>query len=488
MGWSVPHTAKNGRETHKAYYRDLRGETVYVGLYKTEKEADKAWQKAEARLEDGRLLNGKSGRAKFETYVTETWFPNHVVEQSTADDYDYRIKRHLLPWFGPLPMNQIYPGDVREWVTWMTKELGVSPANLTKTMSPLSAIFTTALNDGLIYLHPCKGIRLPHVPEVEKDILTVEEFGEVYHQIDDYQLQTLLETDIETGLRWGELTELRASDWNSAERTFKVSRTVVKVRPNRDPEGYGFRVKLYPKGKKTLEVKVSEPFAKKIDRYLELSAKTGNDLLLTYEAPEEPAKVIPHPDTLGLTPPNAAGRQYEHGTTTAYQLARCRCEYCRGAYAQYRAERRKVGLDTHDSKSKQKKALNPEGHVPGWWFRRRIWYPVLEAVGIKTRIRVHDLRATHISWLLAGGADLESVRDRVGHKSIVTTAKYVRKLKGNDDKTLNALQNIRNGTTRIPAQHQPAAQPATPLESMTMEDLVREMGRIQAEMTRKAQG
>ncbi|THV43219.1 site-specific integrase [Glycomyces buryatensis] len=384
-------------------------------------------------------------------------------------------------------MNQIYPADVREWVTWMRKDQGVSPANLKKTMSPLSAIFKTALNDGLIYLHPCKGIKLPTVPETEKDILTVAEFDEVYHQFTDFEMQTLLETDIETGLRWGELTELRAKDWHSAERTFKVSRAVVKVRPDRDPDGFSFRVKPYPKGKKPLEVKVSEPFAKKIDRYLEVTGKTGNDLLFTYEVPEETVKVIPHPDTLGLTPPNAAGRQYQHGTTTAYQLAKCRCEYCRGAYAQYRAERRKVGLDTHNSKQSAKKGLNPEGHVPGWWFRRRIWYPALDAVGIKARIRVHDLRGTHISWLLAGGADLESVRDRVGHKSIVTTAKYVRKLKGNDDKTLSAFEKIRNGTVHVPRQREDTdAEAVFSLEDMTMEDLVKEMGRIQAEMARKS--
>ncbi len=89
--------------------------------------------------------------------MTKTWFPNHVIEQSTADDYEYRIRRHLIPWFGNLPMNQIYPADVREWVTWMRGELKTSPANLAKTMSPLSAIFTTALNDGIIFLHPCKG-------------------------------------------------------------------------------------------------------------------------------------------------------------------------------------------------------------------------------------------------------------------------------------------------------------------------------------------
>jgi len=39
-------------------------------------------------------------------------------------------------------------------------------------------------------------------------------------------------------------------------------------------------------------------------------------------------------------------------------------------------------------------------------------------------MRAHDLRHAHASWLLAGGADLQMVKDRLGHGSISTTEKY----------------------------------------------------------------
>jgi integrase len=74
-------------------------------------------------------------------------------------------------------------------------------------MSPLSAIFKTALNDGLIYL-PCKGIKLPTVPEAEKEILTVEEFDQVFHQLTDFVMQMLLEAGIKTRIR---VHDLRAT-------------------------------------------------------------------------------------------------------------------------------------------------------------------------------------------------------------------------------------------------------------------------------------
>ena len=39
--------------------------------------------------------------------------------------------------------------------------------------------------------------------------------------------------------------------------------------------------------------------------------------------------------------------------------------------------------------------------------------------------RFHDLRHSHASWLLAGGADLQVVKERLGHASIMTTQRYL---------------------------------------------------------------
>ena len=54
-------------------------------------------------------------------------------------------------------------------------------------------------------------------------------------------------------------------------------------------------------------------------------------------------------------------------------------------------------------------------------FRTRVWRPAIKASGIAFDVRVHDLRHAHASWLLAGGSDLKSVMDRMGHAQITTT-------------------------------------------------------------------
>lgn len=71
-----------------------------------------------------------------------------------------------------------------------------------------------------------------------------------------------------------------------------------------------------------------------------------------------------------------------------------------------------------------------------------VWLPAVKASGVDFNVRIHDLRHAHASWLLAGGSDLKSVMDRMGHAQIQTTQKYLHSLPDADDKNLNALDRI----------------------------------------------
>lgn len=56
-------------------------------------------------------------------------------------------------------------------------------------------------------------------------------------------------------------------------------------------------------------------------------------------------------------------------------------------------------------------------------FYERIWLPLnsrLKESGIAP-FRFHDLRHTHVAWLVAGGAPLPHIQARLGHESITTT-------------------------------------------------------------------
>ena len=178
--------------------------------------------------------------------MERVWLPGHQVEATTRQSYTYSICKHLMPEFGPMRMIDILPEHVRAWVARL-KDEGVTPVTIRYNKVLLSAIFTTALNDQVVFLHPCRGVKTPTVPQKPRTIITPEQFGRVYVALPDDTMRLLAETKIETGLRWGELTELRASDIDFPTRMLTVSRAVVEVNAKFHPSGGRFLVKDYPK-------------------------------------------------------------------------------------------------------------------------------------------------------------------------------------------------------------------------------------------------
>ena len=93
-------------------------------------------------------------------------------------------------------------------------------------------------------------------------------------------------------------------------------------------------------------------------------------------------------------------------------------------------------------------------------FRTRVWLPAVAASSVDFDVRVHDLRHAHASWLLAGGSDLKSVMDRMGHAQITTTQKYLHALPDADAKNLTALGRTR----RTEPPPRPSTQPEDPAD------------------------
>ena len=54
-------------------------------------------------------------------------------------------------------------------------------------------------------------------------------------------------------------------------------------------------------------------------------------------------------------------------------------------------------------------------------FHERVWAPAVARAGLDPRPRVHDLRHTCASWMVASGVPLPMVQAHLGHESINTT-------------------------------------------------------------------
>jgi integrase len=442
MGRSRLRLNRKGKKRFTAYYIDAKGEERSAGTFSTKSEADDHWQRAKTDAARGRVGDPARGRMKFQRYVEAIWLPNHEVEPKTRQNYTSSIYKHIMPEFGSMRMIDILPGHVREWITNL-KANGVKPPTIKYTKGLLSAIFTTALSDQVIFLHPCAGVKTPTVPRKPRVIITPEQFDMAYQALPNDDARLLVETDIESGLRWGELTELRVKDLNFRSRLLTVSRAVVELSPKYHPKGERFWVKEYPKDGEYREFKLSVQIVHKLEAHQDALHLGPNDLLFAIRNQEDRRPILRvalDPDTLGLTEPNEKGRQYKHGTTSGYGLGKCRCEHCRAACAIYRAKRRAEGKD--NPRTPRVRHTDDDGHISNDWFRDHMWYPAVAAVGLENTT-IHGLRHAHASWLLAGGADLQVVKERLGHASITTTALYLHTLDTADETALTALSNIR---------------------------------------------
>jgi integrase len=373
MAWARKRTTADGTATFRGYYRDPDGRTRSAGSFPSSRAAMRAAAREQSKVSDGTWLDPALGKITFRDFVETVWFPSRHLEPTTRVAYRSYLDRHFLPAFGTRPIARVLPSTVQEWVTKAVED-GLSPQSVVKYHVMLHSIFKRAVRDRVIPFNPCEETELPKVIARRTRTLTPEEYRTLLHEIPD-RFKDLIVTDIETGLRWGELIALRPRHIDFLHRTINVQETIVEVSKKHSPTGERMILKPYPKNNKPRVLGVRQELLDLLAARIARQGLARDDLLF--------------PSTEG-----------------------------------------------------GKSALSRNT------FRTRVWLPAVERAQIDFPVRVHDLRHAHASWLLAGGADLKSVMDRMGHAQIMTTQKYLHALPDADEKNLSAFDRILNRGTQ----------------------------------------
>jgi hypothetical protein len=64
--WASRASGRDGKVRYAALYRDLKGRQRSAGTFTTERQADMAWQRAEASISLGRVSDPRRGRQTFQ--------------------------------------------------------------------------------------------------------------------------------------------------------------------------------------------------------------------------------------------------------------------------------------------------------------------------------------------------------------------------------------------------------------------------------------
>ncbi len=164
---------------------------------------------------------------------------------STKAAYRSYLDRHFIPFLGDTPMNAVAPSMVQAWVT-KAAAAGLSPASITKYHVMLHGVFKRAARDPVILHNPCAETELPKALPRKWRILTPTEFDRLLEELPS-RFHDLVLTDIETGLRWGELVALRPRHLDFLRRLSSIEESVVEVSKRNSPTGQRVVFKPYPR-------------------------------------------------------------------------------------------------------------------------------------------------------------------------------------------------------------------------------------------------
>lgn len=366
MAWVKPRTMGDGTKRFVACYRDPDGQTRSAGTFASHRAAERAGNREEQHVLAGSWHNTSLGTVSFHDYVAKDWLPSKHIEATTAAAYTSNLNKHFYPFFGKRPIAKITPSLVQDWVTKAAAD-GLSPRSIRKYHTMLHSIFKRAVRDQLRVTNPCEHTELPKIIARRSRTLTPGEFDNLIDALPERH-RLMVETAIETGIRWGELVALRPRHINFLRKSLTVEETIIEVSKKFSPTGQSMVVKPYPKSNEPRTFAVRDDWLDALAAHINAHGIRRDELLFTTEV----------------------------GTP--------------------------ISRNT---------------------FRTRVWLPAVKSSGIDFNVRFHDLRHAHASWLLAGGSDLKSVMERMGHAQIQTTQKYLHTLPEADQKNLEALTRIK---------------------------------------------
>lgn len=151
-------------------------------------------------------------------WFEETTLPMH--KPSSQNSTHYIIKKHLVPYFGTLPIDMIDEDGVRKWVSVLHKEGKLAPKSIHNVYKVLRLIIGKPSKEWTI--------RLPGIPEKEQRYFTPEEVKKIINAAEG-QYKPLFALQFATGMRFGEIAGLHVEDLDFEQSVIRIRRSTYRL-------------------------------------------------------------------------------------------------------------------------------------------------------------------------------------------------------------------------------------------------------------------
>ncbi|WP_416963473.1 tyrosine-type recombinase/integrase [Streptomyces sp. Agncl-13] len=243
--------------------------------FATTTDADRWLAKKRIEIEDGHWIDPVEGQTTVRDWSAR-WLAavSPQLKHKTQASYRSLINSLINPALGDRELSSLRPITVTEWVAQM-RTRGLSPSRIRQAYRVLSQVMASAVDNDLIAQTPCRGVRLPRMPQTEPHILTPLEASRVVRNADKPH-DLLIALLAFAGLRVGEGFALRRDDVDVTGGTVLVDENLA--------EANGALVFDTPKSHQKRLLRVAPTLAKRLGKHMETLPDDGRALLFTTAA------------------------------------------------------------------------------------------------------------------------------------------------------------------------------------------------------------
>lgn len=220
-------THRSGKGSWQARWRDPAGVDRSKNFARRS-DADRYLISLESDKLHGRYADPRLARTRLTDWLDEWQATRTNLSPQTRLRDEASIRNHILPSLGAVPIGQLQPVNIAQWVAELDAK-GLAPATTRKAYQLLSAALSSALDNGLIPVSPCRRIKLP---KLVPPVMRVLEPQEIEHLagVSDERYRAMVLTAAYTGLRFGELAALRIERFDALRKTLRVEESLSEVR------------------------------------------------------------------------------------------------------------------------------------------------------------------------------------------------------------------------------------------------------------------
>ena len=153
------------------------------------------------------------------------YLPN--IEETTRAGYKDRIDNKIIPHLGNIPLSNLRTAEIQCWVNMLSTEEKLAPKSVKNVFLNLKAALDKAVVLNMIAKNPCTGVELPKLKKYNAEVYDENEIQKLIEAIQGTDMYLFVMLEILTGLRRGELAELKWSDIDLEKGIIHITRSTV---------------------------------------------------------------------------------------------------------------------------------------------------------------------------------------------------------------------------------------------------------------------